>query len=323
MPKIFISTAPFGEIDATPIQLLEKSGWQFSINPFNRKLTPEEVGELAADCDGLIAGTEDINIVLQRAKHLKIVSRVGIGLDSVPLKKCRDMGITVTYTPDAVTMAVAELTLGIMIGLTRHVCHADRMIRNGVWQRMQGKRIGKSAIGIIGMGRIGTNTVRLLAPFAPQQILVNDILDKSEIISQFREQGLNICSAGKKEIYQTADIVSLHVPLTKQTRNMIDQKVLHQFNRQAWLMNLARGGIVNETDLVQALDQKLIAGAALDCFDEEPYHGPLCRHDNVILTQHMGSCSYDCRAAMEIEATRDMIRFFNGEPLVNPVPIES
>jgi D-3-phosphoglycerate dehydrogenase / 2-oxoglutarate reductase len=320
MPKIFISTSPFGEIDPEPVKLLKETGWEFEVNPLERKLTPEEVGEMAADCDGLIAGTEDINVVIKKAKKLKIVSRVGIGLDSVPLEKCRDLGIVVTYTPDAVTMAVAELTVGIMISLTRHVCFADRQVRKGLWKRRQGKRIGKSVIGIIGFGRVGTNTVRLLAPFAPDEILVNDILDKAEIIENFRLQGLNIRFAEKEEIYKNADIISLHVPLSKLTQNMINKKSLLLFNKDAYLLNLARGGIVNETDLLFVLENNLIAGAALDCFDEEPYHGPLLELESVILTQHMGSCSYDCRAAMEIEATKDMIRFFKGEPLVNQVP---
>lgn len=320
MPKIFISTSPFGEINPEPVKLLKASGWEFEINPLERKLTPEEVGEMAADCDGLIAGTEDINVVLEKAKKLKIVSRVGIGLDSVPLIKCRDMGIAVTYTPDAVTMAVAELTIGTMISLTRHVCYADRQIRNGLWQRRQGKRIGKSIIGIIGFGRVGTNTVRLLSPFSPDEILINDILDKTEAIEKFKLQGLNIRAAEKEDIYKKADIISLHVPLTKLTQNMINKENLIKFKKDAYLLNFARGGIVNETDLFFSLENELIAGAALDCFEEEPYSGPLTKLDNIILTQHMGSCSFDCRAAMEIEATKDMIRFFKGDPLVNPVP---
>ncbi len=319
MPKIFISTSPFGEVDPEPIRLLKESGFEFKANPLERKLTPEEVGEMAGDCDGLIAGTEDIDLVLKKAKNLKIVSRVGIGLDSVPLKKCRDMGIVVTYTPDAVTLAVAELTVGMMISLTRHVCYADRQIRKGLWKRKLGKRIGKSIIGIIGFGRVGTNTARLLSSFEPEEILVNDILDKTEQIERFKAQGLNIRFAEKQEIYTKADIISLHTPLSRLTKNLINKESLQQFKNDAYLINFARGGIVNEADLLFALENNLIAGAALDCFDEEPYHGTLSELENIILTQHMGSCSYDCRAAMEIEATKDMIRFFKEEPLVNQV----
>lgn len=319
MTKIFVSTAPFGEVDPKPIHLLKDTGWDFELNPYDRKLSPEEVGKLAADCDGLIAGTEDIDIVLKTATKLKIVSRVGIGLDSVPLKKCKELGIAVTYTPDAVTMAVAELTLGTMISLTRHVCYADRQIRQGNWKRKQGKRIGKSIIGIIGFGRVGTSVADLLAPFRPEQILVNDIIDKDDEIKQFQEKGLNIKLCEKTEIYQTADIISLHVPLTSMTNNMIDKNTLSTFKPDAHLLNLSRGGIVNEEDLFHVLSSKLIGGAALDCFTQEPYQGNLKDLDNVLLTQHMGSCSFDCRAAMELEATKDIIRFFKGEKLHNPV----
>ncbi len=319
MPKIFVSTSPFGEIDPEPLKLLEYTGWNFNINPLERKLTPEEVGAMASDCDGLIAGTEDITIVLKTAKKLKIISRVGIGLDSVPLEKCLDRGIVVTYTPDAVTMAVAELTIGVMISLTRHVCYADRQIRIGNWKRRQGKRIGKSVVGIIGFGRVGINTVKLLKPFKPEQILINDIVDKTETIESLRMQGLNIRCAEKEEIYKNADIISLHVPMTKETKNLITQKTLKKIKKEAYLLNLSRGGIINEQDLFDALKNGTIAGAALDCFVEEPYKGLLTSLDNIILTQHMGSCSYDCRAAMELEATKDCIRFFKGEPLSNQV----
>lgn len=323
MPKIFVSTSPFGEIDSSPLKLLRETGWEFEVNPYDRKLTPEEVGEMAADCDGLIAGTENINVVMEKAKKLKIVSRVGIGLDSVPLKKCRDRGITVTYTPDAVTMAVAELTVGIMISLTRHVIYADMEIRRSNWKRKQGKRIGNSTIGIIGVGRIGTETIKLLSSFKPEKILVNDIRDISDTIKHLQESTqISIKCASKKEIYRSADIVSLHVPFSPKTKNMINREILKQFRSDSYLINLARGGIVNETDLYYCLKEHQIAGAAIDCFTQEPYSGPLAELDNIILTQHMGSCSFDCRAKMEVQATEDMIRFFNKEELINEVPDE-
>lgn len=322
MPKIFISTVPFGEVDPKPVELIKATGWDLSINPLRRKLTPGEVAELALDCDGLIAGTEDLRPLIGQTERLKIISRVGIGLDSVPLAECQRRGITVTYTPDAMTMAVAEFTVGIMIDLTRHVHVADRNIRRGEWKRKQGKRIGKSIIGIIGLGRIGTKVVKLLVPFQPEEILVNDIKDKTGEIPRIRECGLNIRHMEKQEIYRSADIISLHVPLSSLTRNLINAETLLLFKKDAFLINLARGGIVNEADLYNALQTNGIGGAALDCFQDEPYKGPLTELDNVLLTQHMGSCSFDCRARMELEATQDLVRFFQGERLENAVPEE-
>lgn len=322
MPNIFITAVPFGEVDPKPLELLKETGWKIDLNPLGRMLKPSEVAELCIDSDGLIAGTEDLGPLVRKTKKLKIISRVGIGLDSVPLDLCREKGITVTYTPDAVTMAVAELTVGIMISLTRHTYISDKNIRHGEWERRQGKRIGKSTIGVIGFGRIGTNIIKLLVPFRPEEILVNDIKDKTKEIAGFREYGLNIRHAEKQQIYKNSDIVSLHIPLSSQSRNLINTETLKHFKKESYLINLARGGIVNEADLYKALITGQIAGAAIDCFEEEPYCGPLAELDNVVLTQHMGSCSFDCHARMEIEATQDLIRFFKGEALKNEVPAE-
>lgn len=322
MHNIFISTVPFGESDPKPLELLRETGWEINLNPLGRRLKPKEVAELALDSDGLIAGTEDLSILIQKTKQLKVISRVGIGLDSVPLAECKEKGITVTYTPDAVTMAVAELTVGIMISLSRNTHSADREIRRGEWKRRQGKRIGKSVIGIIGLGRIGTNVARLLGPFQPREIIINDIKDKSEEIELLKDNGLNIRQVEKHRIYRDSDIVTLHVPLSLQTRNLINQEELRLFKKDAYLINLARGGIINEADLYKVLQKNGIRGAALDCYEEEPYCGPLAELENVLLTQHMGSCSFDCRANMEIEATQDLIRFFQEKPLTNEVPEE-
>lgn len=323
MPKIFVSTVPFGEIDSRPLEVLQATGWEFVINPLGRKLTPQEVGEMASACDGLIAGTEDVGVVLDKATHLKIVCRVGIGLDSVPLAECRRRGIVVTYTPDAVTKAVAELTVGAMIGITRFVPQADRNTRDHHWKRLVGKRIGESVIGLLGLGRIGTEVVRLLAGFGPKEILVNDLKDKrTAIVGLQNDYGLSIRQAEKDEIYSLCDVVSLHLPLSHATRKLIDAEVLKLFRPDAFLLNFARGGVVDEAALYDALKGHRIAGAAVDVFGQEPYSGPLTGLDNILLTQHMGSCSYDCRAQMELQATEDLIRFFRGEPLVNEVPEE-
>lgn len=288
-----------------------------------RKLTPDEVCKLAKEYDGIIAGTEDLDLLIKTSSSLKIISRVGIGLDSVPLEKCKEKGIRVVYTPDAVTMAVAELTIGVMITLTRYVNNADFEIRKNIWQRKLGKRIGKSVIGIIGFGRIGTNVAKLLAPFRPEEIIINDLKDKSDEIEKFTlKYNIKARVVEKDEIYKKSDIITLHVPLSGSTKNMINRETLALCSENTFLINFARGGIVDEAALYGALKNRKIAGAALDCFEHEPYEGPLIELDNILLTQHMGSCSYDCRGRMEKEATEDIIRFFKKEPLVNEVPDE-
>jgi len=317
-----VSTHPFGALSSRPLELLRQTGFEFQINPLGRKLTSQEVAEMAANCDALIAGTENIALVLEKAPNIKIISRVGIGLDSVPLKECRKLNVMVCYTPDAVTMAVAELTVGLMLNITRFVCSADKQIRSGVWQRLQGRRLGKSIIGLIGFGRIGSSVARLLVPFHPSKVLVNDIKDKSSELEKMHQAGLCVEMVHPSRIYQESHIISLHVPLYSMTRNLIAENQLSKMRSDAFIINTARGSIVNEQALYEALSKEKLGGAALDVFEEEPYTGTLSELDNVMLTPHMGSCSHDCRAKMELEATEEVIRFFKGERLQNEVPEE-
>lgn len=323
MKKIFISTFPFGQYNPEPIEILEKKGWDVQLNPTKRKLTSNEVADYAKNVDGIIAGTEDLTPLIQANPNLKIISRVGIGLDSVPLKLCKERGITVAYTPDAVTMAVVELTIGLMVSLTRKVHLANFEMRRGGWSRFTGKRIGESTIGLIGFGRVGSNILRILKEFKPKQVLINDLKNKdSEIESILQNSDLIVRQTSKEEIYTNCDIITLHTPLTRLTKNMIGKAELSMMNKNTFLINTARGGIINEMDLYHSVKNGEIAGAAVDVFEKEPYVGNLSELENIILTEHMGSCSYDCRYLMEFGAASEIVRFFNGEPLLNPVPEE-
>lgn len=323
MKRIFVSTYPFGQYNEEPISILRKEGWDVVLNPTKRKLTSEEVAEYAKDVDAIIAGTEDLTPLIQKNPGLKIISRVGIGLDSVPLQLCRDKNITVAYTPDAVTMAVVELTIGLMVTLTRKVHLANFELRRGGWSRFTGKRLGESVIGLIGLGRVGSNVLRILKEFRPKEILVNDLKEKTKEIQEIiQNTDLKVRQVGKEEIYKHADIISLHVPLTNLTRNMIGKTELSLMNESTFVINTARGGIVNESDLYHAVKSEQIAGAAIDVFEKEPYKGNLIELENIILTEHMGSCSFDCRYLMEFGAASEVVRFFKGEPLLNPVPDE-
>ncbi|AXX16220.1 MULTISPECIES: phosphoglycerate dehydrogenase [Leptospira] len=319
--KIFISTYPFGIYDPEPLNLLNATGWEIITNPFKRKLKSAEVAEIAKDVNGIIAGTEDLIPLIQSNQKLKFISRVGIGLDSVPLSLCREREIRVSYTPDAVTKAVVELTVGLMLSVTRYISNADRELRKGEWSRFTGKRLGESVIGLIGLGRVGLSVLKILSAFAPKKILINDLMDKSnEVKNILEESKVSFAFVDKEQIYTASDVISIHVPLTKLTKNLISSAELSKFKKDAFLINTARGGIVNEAALYDALKNQRIAGAAIDVFEEEPYKGNLCKLENVLLTQHMGSCSYDCRLLMEKGAAEEIIRFFKGEPLLNEVP---
>jgi D-3-phosphoglycerate dehydrogenase / 2-oxoglutarate reductase len=314
--KVLITTVPFGDKNRLPLDLLEKENIEYLINPLNKKLTEDQLAEMISDFDVIIAGTEPITEkVLDRAKNLKMISRVGIGLDSVDLFSVKKREIQISYTPDAPAKAVADLTLGLMLSLLRNTHISNSKMHQGEWERFFGRRLGEVTIGIIGLGRIGIGVLARLQGFGNPRILVNDIQEKKHI-----ETAFNFEWSSKEEIYRQADVMTLHVPLTNQTKRMIKEKELKLMKPDALLINTSRGGIINEQDLANVLKSGHLGGAAIDVFEHEPYSGGLSGIDSCLLTSHMGSMSIDCRTRMEIEATEEAVRFLIGEPLQGLVP---
>ncbi|TGK17263.1 dehydrogenase [Leptospira fluminis] len=319
MAKIFVSTFPFCRFDQEPLRILKEAGHEIFINPKSRKLSPTEVAELASDCNGIVAGTEDLLPLVETSEALRIIARVGVGLDSVPLELCKSKGIKVAYTPDAVTPAVAELVFGLMLDLLRKITPADKELRSGGWSRPYGKRLANSTVGIVGLGRIGFTLAKMLIGFGVRFILIHDISDVSEKIRDLRKSGGSVSEVSKQELLSESDLITLHVPKDPSTVGLISSPEFERMKSSSYLINTARGGIVDEKALYSVLKEGRIAGAAIDVFEEEPYRGPLATLDNVLLTQHMGSCSEDCRADMEREACEDIVRFFSGQALRSPV----
>ena len=318
MSKVLITTLPFGEKDRYPFELLETHGIEYQINPLNKKLTENEFLEIVADYDVIIAGTEPITKkVMDRASNLKMISRVGIGLDSVDLLEAKKQGISVSYTPDAPAPAVAELTIGLMLSLLRSIHLSNMEMHRGEWHRFFGRRLSDVTIGIIGVGRVGIGVLHHLQGFGSLKILVNDINPNEKIEVKF-----NVEWVDKDTIYREADIVTIHTPLTTQTKNMLSKKQLLSMKEDAIILNTARGGIINEQDLYEVMQTGHLSGAAIDVFDFEPYNGKLREIQRCILTAHMGSMSKDCRTRMEIEATEEAVRFLTNQPLESVVPEE-
>ena len=318
--KVLITTVPFGEINRTPLDLLEKNKIEYLINPLNKKLTSNELAEIVTDFDVIIAGTEQISKeVMDKATNLKMISRVGIGLDSVDLLEAEKRNINLSYTPDAPAPAVAELTIGMMLVLLRSMHVSNSQMHSGAWHRFFGKRLSEVTIGVIGLGRIGLGVLRHLKGFGSPRILVNDVYtnQKKNISQEF-----NVEWVEKEKIYQEADIVSLHLPLTSLTKNLIQKKQLLSMKKDAIIINTSRGGIINENDLYNVMHSGHLSGAAVDVFENEPYNGPLKKIERCLLTSHMGSMSVDCRVKMEIEATKEVIRYLLGKDLEGSVPQE-
>ena len=314
--RILITTSPFGDADPTALRILDKEGIAYTLNPYGRRLRAEELAELVGPYEVMIAGTEPITeAALDRAPNLRLIAHTGIGLDNIPLAAARARGIDVTYTPSAPSPAVAELTIGQMLSLLRRTVNADRGLREGVWNRYVGRRLSGLTVGVIGVGRVGRLVIRHLQAFQPIRILANDVITDSAFGDSMR------CSWTDKEtIFREADVITLHVPLTQQTRGMIATTELEMMKPDAILINTARGGIINEGALATALRSRPNFSAAIDVYEEEPYTGELATLENCLLSCHMASCTRDCRLQMEIEAVQEVVRYFRGEPFAIPVP---
>ena len=317
MAKVLITTVPFGDKDSRSLDHLKDNSIKYLINPIGRKLTEEELLEMVADFDVIIAGTEKISSkVMQSATNLKMISRVGIGLDSVDLIEAKRRGIIVSYTPDAPAPAVVDLTMGLMYTLLRKVHEASLQMHQGKRHRYFGNRLDDSTIGIIGSGRVGSQVIRNLVALGCKKILYHD---KNV---RLKDAGEQVEFVEKDYIYKNSDVISLHLPLDSVTNNMVTIEEMRMMKKSSVIINTARGGIINEHDLYVALKDKLIAGAAIDVFKNEPYDGNLNEHDNCILTSHMGSMTIDCRTRMEIEATEEAVRYLQNKPLQAVVPEE-
>jgi len=294
---VVISTTSFGEYDASPLGMLREEGFEVVLNPYRRKVKPDELTRLAKDAVGLIAGTEPITEeVLLLMNNLKVISRCGTGVDNVDINAAERFGIKVFNTPDATTLAVAELTVSLILNLLRKVNIMDAAIRNGKWEKLMGNLLSGKKVGIIGFGKIGQKVAELLRPFNCD-IQYYDIRTE-DLRSEFGKVEL-------RELLKESDIISIHVSSKEQ---IIGKEEFRSVKKGSWLVNVSRGGLIDEETLYDVLKKGDIAGAAIDVFAQEPYSGPLIELDNVVLTPHIGSYAVESRIEMEKEAVRNLLK---------------
>ncbi|HEX5781271.1 MAG TPA: phosphoglycerate dehydrogenase, partial [Solirubrobacteraceae bacterium] len=237
--------------------------------------------------------------VLAAARKLRVISRVGVGLDSVDLNAARAEGIVVRNTPDAVTNPVAELTLSGIVNVLRHVSLMDRELRGGDWNRRMGRMLTGRTVGIIGLGRIGRRLSTLLAPF-DVKLLASERAPDHAVAKR-----LGVTFVTLEELLAEADVVTLHLP--GGSRPILGADQLALMKPDAVLVNTSRGGLVDEHALHAALSEGRLAGAYVDTFEDEPYEGPLRDLPNVLLTPHAGSFTAEARLQMEMEAVENML----------------
>ena len=298
--NIFISTTTFAEYDSTPLEMLKRAGVEVHLNPHRRILIAEELVKLAAEVEGLIAGTESLDKdTLKKLKHLRVISRCGAGLDNVDLQAAEELGIKIYSTPDAPTKAVAELTLGLMLNCLRRISRADRSIRKGKWDKPMGELLNGRTVGIIGYGRIGKVVSKLVQALGAK-VLAYDIAPISETA------GAQLVSFN--ELFANSDIITLHISADKAKGYLINSDAIGKMKRGAYLINTSRGELVDENALYNALKSGKLAGAGVDVFEKEPYTGKLVELDNAVLTSHIGSYAKEARIEMEKQAVENLLK---------------
>lgn len=308
MKKIFVATYPFGLCGKEPVKVLEAAkDIEVIYNSLGRRLEPGEVGDLLCDVHGVIAGTEPYTAEeLDKAKNLEVLSRVGVGLDNVDFQACRDRRITITFTPEAPADSVADLTIAQMINLLRGVYSSNQAVHMGLWDRVVGYLISEVKIGIFGVSRIGTRIIRRLEPF-DANVYACDIRPNYAFGKQY-----NVNWVDKEKLFGICDLVSIHIPMNETNRGCVGFKELSSMKDGAFLINTARGPIIDEIALESILINKHLGGVALDVFWDEPYRGPLTKFDNVILTAHIGGSANHSRYLMELGAAIDCVKVLQG-----------
>ena len=275
-------------------------------NETGKYFSEEQLIEFLKDAEGVLIGRVPLtDKVITSLPNLKIISTYGLGLDNIDQDAIQLHGRMLGFTAGVNKLSVAELALGFMIGLCHNIFKSGFALKNGNWEKDGGHQLSGKTVGIIGCGNVGKELIRLLEPFECR-VLVRDILDLSEYCSSH-----GVEEASFDEIIKQADIISLHVPLTELTRNMIDANIFQNMKTSSFLINTSRGDIVNEVDLKQALMNGSIAGAALDVFSIEPPEDyELLECQNLMVTPHIGGNTVEAVEAMANSAFKHLVKYF-------------
>jgi phosphoglycerate dehydrogenase-like enzyme len=316
--RVLVTPTTFGIQDPALITRLEQAVGEVRYSPVKRPLAALELTSLVKGIDGWIAGLDEIDAsVVAAADRLRVIARYGVGFDRVDVPAATRRGIVVANTPGANSAAVAELTIGLMLALGRRICPSNQAVRDGQWPRITGVGLAGKIVGLVGFGSIGRETARRLAGFGCR-VLVADPYVRPDAVT-----GCGACPASLDELLPISDFVCLHAAVTPATAGMVDDSFLHKMKPGAFLVNTARGELIDEEALRQSLVSGRLAGAALDCFQKEPPESdhPLLQLSQVIATPHTGAHTDEAVNAMGRMALDACLAVLRGErPLhvVNP-----
>lgn len=309
--KVFVASRSFGRFVDDGTKLLAKEAVMIR-NPYGRTLDSEELKDSLRDADAALLGNDVCDSrVLSSAKSLKVVSRHGVGVDNVDLEAATQNGIIVANTPSVNKTAVAEHTMALILSLLRKIPQADASLRSGKWEgtKFMGNELAGKKLGIIGLGAIGMEVAERAKCFGM------DVLYIKRRRREDLEKKMGIVYRPLEQLLGESDIVSIHLPLTTETRRMIGKREIALMKQDAYLVNTSRGEIVDSAALSKALMEERIGGAALDVFDREPpdFDDPLFRLDSVILTPHIGAYTLEAIRRMDLISAENIVKVLHGQ----------
>ncbi|HET6845468.1 MAG TPA: phosphoglycerate dehydrogenase [Anaerolineales bacterium] len=308
--RLLVTPTSYGKNDARLRSELEASVGHVTYNPTGKPLTSAEVAQLLPGMHGYIAGLDAIDAAaLKAADQLKVIARYGVGVDSVDLDAARERGIVVTNTPGANSVSVAELAFAMILALARQIPEAVEAVHHGQWPRYTGLSLEGMTIGLLGLGAIGRQLVLRLAGFDTR------VLAYDPLISPEATLPLGVELTSLDAVLQQSDFVSLHLPLLPETRGLVNDAFLGRMKSGAYLINTARGEIVDEDALLRALQSGHLKGAGLDAFAKEPPDAtnPLLQLPQVVATPHLGAMTDGATSKMGWMAMRDCLAVLRGE----------
>jgi len=291
------------------------------LNPDDRPLSTAELQAALRDADALLTTVTDkvtADVLSVEPRRARLVANFGVGFNNIDIEAAKARGVSVSNTPDVLTDATADLAMTLLLMTARRAGEGERHLRGGQWTgwrptHMLGTHVTGKTLGLIGMGRIARAVAQRAHHGFGMKVIFHDPFPPSPDIA--RSLGAEP-RATLEDVLREADFVSLHCPATPETRHLMNQERFGLMRSDAFLINTARGDVVDEAALVQALDQKIIAGAGLDVFEKEPQvTQALVAMDNVVLLPHLGSATRETRVAMGMRAFENLQRFFSGQPL--------
>jgi phosphoglycerate dehydrogenase-like enzyme len=302
-----VTTVAFSKNDILVNKLNGLGFRSVKTNLAGKRFERSELIAFLSNCQAAIVGLDQIDeALLERLPNLKVIAKYGVGLDNIDLIACEKHGVEVLHTQGVNKRSVSEMALGFMLSLLRNLYVTSNDLKSGSWNKNGGVQLSDKHIGIIGVGHIGKDLIKLLKPFNCN-ILVNDIIDLTDFADA---NGLTVVS--KEQIYRQCDVITIHTPQTESTANLLNRNTFAQMKSNAIIINTARGGIVNLEDLKQALISHQIGGAALDVYDTEPpTDTALLNIPNLMNTPHIGGNAREAVESMGQAAIDHLTNYFN------------